>query len=74
MPLKTGTVVGIKFTYDDGSTSMHGSWRIPHDSDYDDLLLKSESIGYTLLYEMAKQPSRTVVRAEIIDWSTKEAL
>ncbi len=31
-----------------------------------------ESLGHTLIFEMAKQPSKTVTKAEIIDWDTRK--
>ena len=70
--LKTGTWVGIKFTYQDGTVSHHGSWQIPHDSAYHSIQSAGESIGHSLIYEMAKQPTKTVVKAEIIDWDTRK--
>ena len=59
--MTTGSFVEIVFTYADGTTSVHGSWQVPHDSDYLALAVRSESLGHALLYEMAKQPTKTVV-------------
>ena len=70
--MSAGTTVGIKFTYWDDEISFHGSWVVPHDSQHQALDSLGESIGYTILYEISKQPSRTVSKVEIIDWGRKE--
>ena len=66
--LTTGKTFGIRFTYTDGTTFIVGSWTVPHDSEYAKIEAMGEDVGWTLIHEMAKQPTRTVVKAEILPW------
>jgi len=67
-PLMTGKTFGIVFHYTDGTMYQIGSWIVPHDSEYRSLDRVGEDIGWTIVYEMAKQTSRTVARVEIVPW------
>jgi len=66
--LTTGKTFGIRFTYTDGTTFIVGSWTVPHDSEYAKIEAMGTDVGWTLIHEMAKQPTRTVVKAEILPW------
>lgn len=66
--LMTGSRVGILFTYEDGTTAKAGPWTVPHSANHGELHDVGSDLGWYLLYEMAKQPTKTVARAEIVPW------
>jgi hypothetical protein len=63
--MMSGEWVEIVFTYEDGTQSTHGRWLVPRDTEYRALDEEGASIGYTILYEIAKQPTKTVAKVEI---------
>lgn len=63
--LMTGSRIGVLFIYQDGATSVHGSWTVPQSHEYGVMDSLGESMGNVILYEMAKQPWKTVVKCEI---------
>lgn len=68
----SGKTIGIRFTYTDGSTYSHGSWKVPHDSEHAWLDEVGAEVGWTILYEIAKQPTKTVVKVEVLPWPIQE--
>lgn len=70
--LTTGEDFGIVFHYADGTTVRCGSWTVPHDSMYKTIESLGSDVGWIIIHEMAKQPSRPVVRVEIVPWSVAQ--
>ena len=70
--MMTGTEVHILFTFDDGSQARHGSWVVPHDSEYAKTEQVGSDLGWNIVYMMAKQPERTVVRCEVVRGSASD--
>jgi hypothetical protein len=66
--ITTGKTFGVRFTYADGTIFVAGSWTVPHDSEYAEIEAMGSDLGWILIHEMAKQPNRTVAKAEILPW------
>lgn len=66
--LTSGKVIGLLFTYEDGSLRAVGPWEVPHDSDYAALDAKGTEVGWHIFHEIAKQPFKTVAKVEVVPW------
>jgi len=64
--LDTGSRVGVRITYYDGTTSVIGSWVVPHSSEYDRIDDYGGQLGQTAMEAMAKA-HKSIERIDVVD-------